>query len=133
MNEEVKLCKTIAITSPSPNLAVARSNGRIVEVHTRSNGRFIRIKPVSAERNLNRASQGEKRKLKNTKLIQKLDKIIRQMEKGMTNKEVSEKFGVPKNTISTWMKNKDKQVCLSGLKHLNILVHDMINLLYYEY
>ena len=42
-------------------------------------------------------------KLKNTKLIQKCQ-IIRQIEKGMTNKEVSEKFGVPKNTISTWMK-----------------------------
>ena len=26
----------------------------------------------------------------------------------MTNNEASEKFGVPKNTISTWMKNKDK-------------------------
>ena len=26
----------------------------------------------------------------------------------MTNKEASVKFGVPKNTISTWMKNKDK-------------------------
>ena len=26
----------------------------------------------------------------------------------MTNKEASEKFGVPKNTINTWMKNKDK-------------------------
>ena len=48
-----------------------------------------------------------KRKLKNTKLIQKYQ-IIRQIEKGMTNKEASEKFGVPKNTISTWMKNKDK-------------------------
>ena len=45
-----------------------------------------------------------KRKLKNTKLIQKCQ-IIRQIEKEMTNKE---KFGVPKNTISTWMKNKDK-------------------------
>ena len=48
-----------------------------------------------------------KRKLKNTKLIQKCQ-IIREIEKGMTNKEASEKFGVPKNTISTWMKNKDK-------------------------
>ena len=48
-----------------------------------------------------------KRKLKNTKLIQKCQ-IIRQIEKGMTNKEASEKFSVPKNTISTWMKNKDK-------------------------
>ena len=26
----------------------------------------------------------------------------------MTNKEASEKFGVPKNTISAWMKNKNK-------------------------
>ena len=26
----------------------------------------------------------------------------------MTSKEASEKFGVPKNTIFTWMKNKDK-------------------------
>ena len=26
----------------------------------------------------------------------------------MTNKEASEKFGAPKNRISTWMKNKDK-------------------------
>ena len=48
-----------------------------------------------------------KLKLKNTKLIQKCQ-IIRQIEKGMTNKEALEKFGVPKNTKSTWMKNKDK-------------------------
>ena len=48
-----------------------------------------------------------KRKLKNTKLIQKCQ-ITRQIQKGMTNKEASEKFGLPKNTISTWMKNKDK-------------------------
>ena len=46
-----------------------------------------------------------KRKLKNTKLIQK-SQIIRQIEKAMANKEASEKFGVQKNTISTWMKNK---------------------------
>ena len=48
-----------------------------------------------------------KRKLKNTKLIQKCQ-IIRQIDKEMTNKEASEKFVVPKNTISTSMKNKDK-------------------------
>ena len=47
------------------------------------------------------------RKLKNKKLIQKFQ-IIRQIEKGMTNKEASEKFGVPKTTISTWMKNNYK-------------------------
>ena len=48
-----------------------------------------------------------KRKLKNTKLIQTCQ-IIRQIEKVMTNKEASGMFAVPKNTISTWMKNKDK-------------------------
>ena len=26
----------------------------------------------------------------------------------MTNKESADKFGVPKNTISTWIKNKEK-------------------------
>ena len=48
-----------------------------------------------------------KRKLNNTKLIQKCQ-IIRQIKKRMTNKEALEKFCVPKNTISLWMKNKDK-------------------------
>ena len=48
-----------------------------------------------------------KTKLNNTKLVEKCQ-IIRHIEKGMTNKEASEKFGVPKNTISTWMKNKSK-------------------------
>ena len=48
-----------------------------------------------------------KQKFKKTKLIQKCQ-IIRQIEKRMTNKEASEKFGVPKNTISTRMKNKYK-------------------------
>ena len=56
-----------------------------------------------------------KRKLKNTKILQKC-KIIKEIEKGMTNKEASEKFGVPKNTISTWMKNKEK--LFKGLEYL---------------
>ena len=48
-----------------------------------------------------------KTKLNNTKLVEKCQ-IIRHIEKGMTNKEASEKFGVPKSTISTWIKNKSK-------------------------
>ena len=28
--------------------------------------------------------------------------------KDMRNKEAADKFGVPKNTISTWIKNKEK-------------------------
>ena len=46
-------------------------------------------------------------KLKNTKLIQNCQ-IIREIEKGMTNKEASEKFVIPKSTKSTGIKNKDK-------------------------
>ena len=48
-----------------------------------------------------------KRKLTNKTLVQKCE-IIRHIEKGMTNKEASKRFGVPKNTISTWIKNKEK-------------------------
>ena len=48
-----------------------------------------------------------KRKLTNKTLVQKCE-IIRHIEKGMTNREASERFGVPKNTISTWIKNKEK-------------------------
>ena len=48
-----------------------------------------------------------KRKLTNKSLKEKCE-IVSYMENGMTNKEASEKFGVPKNTISTWMKKKEK-------------------------
>ena len=48
-----------------------------------------------------------KREIKNTKILKKCQ-IIKYIENGMTNKEASEKFGIPKNTISTWMKNKEK-------------------------
>ena len=46
-----------------------------------------------------------KRKLNNESLIQKC-KVIRIIEKGVTNKALSEKSGTPRNAISTWMKNK---------------------------
>ena len=48
-----------------------------------------------------------KRKL-NTKTLKKKCDILSHIEKGMTNKEATDKFGVPKNTISTWIKNKEK-------------------------
>ena len=57
-----------------------------------------------------------KRKLKNPKLIQNCQ-IIRQIEKGITNKEASEKFGFPKNTVSSWIKNKDK--LFDGLEQIS--------------
>ena len=48
-----------------------------------------------------------KRKL-NTKTLKEKCDILSHIEKGMTNKEAADKFGVPKNTISTWIKNKEK-------------------------
>ena len=48
-----------------------------------------------------------KRKLESKTLVEKCN-ILREIEKGMTNKDASKKFGVPKNTISTWKKNSDK-------------------------
>ena len=34
--------------------------------------------------------------------------ILSHIEKGMTNEEATNKFGVPENTISTWIKIKEK-------------------------
>ena len=48
-----------------------------------------------------------KRKL-NTKTLKERCDIVLHIEKGMTNKETADKFGVPKNTILTWIKNKEK-------------------------
>ena len=47
-----------------------------------------------------------KRKL-NTKTLRGKCDILSHIEKGMTNKETADKFGLPKNTISTWIKNKE--------------------------
>ena len=44
----------------------------------------------------------------NTKTLKEKCDILSHIEKGMTNKEAADKFGVPKNTISTWIKNKEK-------------------------
>ena len=33
---------------------------------------------------------------------------LRDLEKGFSNKDVAAKYGVPRNTISTWVKNKSK-------------------------
>ena len=48
-----------------------------------------------------------KRKLNAKNLKEKCD-ILSHTEKGMTNREATDKFGVPKNTIQTWIKNKEK-------------------------
>ena len=48
-----------------------------------------------------------KRKL-NTTTLKKTCDILSHIEKDMTNNEAVDKFGVPRNTISTWIKKKEK-------------------------
>ena len=33
---------------------------------------------------------------------------LNDLEKGMSNKDVAAKYGVPKNNLSTWVKNKEE-------------------------
>ena len=44
----------------------------------------------------------------NVKSLGEKYKILRDLEKGLSKKDVAEKYGVPRNTISTWVKNKSK-------------------------
>ena len=46
-----------------------------------------------------------KRKLQNKTVSQKYN-ALKDLEKGLSNIEVAAKYGVPKNTLSTWVKNK---------------------------
>ena len=48
-----------------------------------------------------------KRRL-NNKPIGVKGQALKDLQKGMTNKDVAAKYGVPKNTLSTWVKNKFK-------------------------
>ena len=42
------------------------------------------------------------------KTLQEKCQALKDIEEGLPNKDVAIKYGVPKNTISTWIKNKDK-------------------------
>ena len=48
-----------------------------------------------------------KRKL-NVKNLNEKCKALRDLESGLSNQEVAAKYGVPKNTVSTWIKKKAK-------------------------
>ena len=50
----------------------------------------------SVKRNLSVKSLGEK------------FQVLRDLEEGLSNKDVATKYGGPRNTISTWVKNKSK-------------------------
>ena len=53
------------------------------------------------------ATIASKRKL-NTKSIKDKYNALKEVEDGKTKSQVAAKYGIPKNTLSTWLKNKDK-------------------------
>ena len=60
-----------------------------------------------------------KRKLAVKTLAEKCQ-ALRDLENGISNKNVAEKYGVPKNTVSTWLKNKNKMFyCVGKIKAAN--------------
>ena len=59
--------------------------------------------------NVVKTKMSVKRKL-NTKTQKERYDILSHIEKGMTNKETADKFGVLKNTISTWIKKRKKNL-----------------------
>ena len=56
--------------------------------------------------NVVKTKMSVKRKL-HTKTLKEKCEILSHIEKGMTNKGAADKFGVPKNTIATQIKNKE--------------------------
>ena len=48
-----------------------------------------------------------KKKL-SVKTLNEKCKALKDIEKGLSNKDASKKYGVPPDTISTWIKNKEK-------------------------
>ena len=52
---------------------------------------------------------GEKRKL-DIKSSKEKYKALKDLEKGLLNKNVAVKYGISRNTVSTWLKNKEKIV-----------------------
>ena len=48
-----------------------------------------------------------KRKLTVKSLGEKCQ-ALRDLEKDLSNRDAAERYGVPRNTISTWVKNKSK-------------------------
>ena len=53
------------------------------------------------------ATIASKRKL-NTKSIKDKYNALKEVEDGKTKSQVVAKYGIPKNTLFTWLKNKDK-------------------------
>ena len=62
-----------------------------------------------------------KRKLANKIVVEKCSfkKALKDLEKVMSNKRVPEKYSVPMNTVSAWLKNKEKLLASLEKKGVN--------------
>ena len=43
---------------------------------------------------------------RNHKILRERCQALKELEKRISNKDVAAKYGVPKNNLSTWVKNK---------------------------
>ena len=59
-----------------------------------------------------------KRNLTNKSLAEK-QKALKDLENGLLNKDVATKYGVARNIVSTWVKNKHKLTDSLGKKGMN--------------
>ena len=59
-----------------------------------------------------------KRKLTNKSLAEKC-KALKDLENRLSSKDVATKYGVPRNTVSTWVKNKHKLTASLETKGVN--------------
>ena len=46
------------------------------------------------------------------KILAEKCKALKDLENGLSNKDVATKYGVQRNTVSTWVKNKHKLIAL---------------------
>ena len=54
-----------------------------------------------------------------TKSVKEKTNALNDLKKGMLNKEFAKKSGIPKNTLSTWVKNKEKILKAYEAGHAN--------------
>ena len=55
-----------------------------------------------------------------SKSVKEKVNALNDLKKGMSNKEVAKKYGVPKNTLSTWVNNKKKVLKAYETEHAKL-------------
>lgn len=105
---EVLLCIPCTYFKKRKELLVStRSSVNLLNAHFQFVVRILRVVYVVCVR-LIMASSSSKTSYKSLTIAQKVA-VIREVEKGLKKKsEIAKEFGIPPNTFSTYLKNKDK-------------------------